>query len=182
MHMYMHVHMPMHMHMQAEVESAKQARADLDRAHADTRGVGRDLERDLPGRCDLERDLERDLEAQGALLEFLAELGAAAEARASDGGVAELQPKQYAALIHELDPSRTQEQTQQVVEWGFGVVAPAGELRDDLAIAPAAFVANFCRTAGAIEAGGGAPQTQECAAGGEASDRTDHAIGRRATT
>ena len=69
--------------------------------------------------------------------------------------MAELQPKQYATLVHELDPSRTQEQTQQVVEWGFGVVAPAGELRDDLAIAPAAFVANLCRTAGAIEAGGG---------------------------
>ena len=44
--------------------------------------------------------------------------------------------------IHDLDPSRTQQHTQQLVEWGFGVVAPGGELRDDLAIAPAAFVAN----------------------------------------
>ena len=137
MHMHMHMHMHTHTHMQAEVESAKQACADLDRAHAVTREVG------------------RDLEAQGALLEFLAELSAAAEARASDGGVTELQPKQYAALVHDLDPSRTQEHTQQLVDWGFGVVAPGGELRDDLAIAPAAFVANLCRTAGAIEAGGG---------------------------
>ena len=35
------------------------------------------------------------------------------------------------------------------------MVAPGGELRDDLAIAPAAFVANLCRMGGAIEGGGG---------------------------
>tara|TARA_B100000795_G_scaffold12812_1_gene8878 strand:- start:82 stop:498 length:417 start_codon:yes stop_codon:yes gene_type:complete len=32
--------MHMHVYMQAEVEAAKQARADLDRAHANTRGAG----------------------------------------------------------------------------------------------------------------------------------------------
>ena len=95
------------------------------------------------------------LEAQGALLEFIAELCTAAEALAIDSGGTELQPKQYTALIQDLDPTRMQEQTQQIVEWGFGVVAPGGELRDDLAIAPAAFVANLCRMGGAIEGRGG---------------------------
>ena len=95
------------------------------------------------------------LEAQGALLEFIAELCTAAEALAADSGVIELQPKQYAALVQDLDPTRMQEQTQQLVEWGFGVMAQGGELRDDLAIAPAAFVANLCRMGGAIEGSGG---------------------------
>ncbi len=42
--MHMHMLVPMHVYMQAEAEAAKQARTDLDRAHADTRGMGRVLE------------------------------------------------------------------------------------------------------------------------------------------
>ena len=49
--------MHMHMHMQAEAEAAKQARTDLDRAHTDTRGMGRDLEAETRRVQQLTREL-----------------------------------------------------------------------------------------------------------------------------
>ena len=51
------MHMHMHMHMQAEAEAAKQARTDLDRAHTDTRGMGRDLEAETRRVQQLTREL-----------------------------------------------------------------------------------------------------------------------------
>ena len=49
--------MHMHVHMQAEAEAAKQARTDLDRAHTDTRGMGRDLEAETRRVQQLTREL-----------------------------------------------------------------------------------------------------------------------------